>query len=201
MSDVNGVNGVSEVIEKFNHWWALALKDSPLNQKSAVCISTIDQQGFPDSRFVDLKSADEQGFVFCTYLDSNKGKALHDNPKIAMAIWWDHIGRQVRVNGIASPLDQATADKVWMTRSTEAQLTTVCAKQSAVLADEAQLIEQLELAKQRYQNKAIPRPANWGGYRIKPNKIEFFRFKPSRLHIRELYQRVNGVWQKQLLQP
>lgn len=79
-------------IEKFESWWQEALADSPLQQKSAVCVSTIDEYGFPAARFVDLKSVTEAGFVFCSYFDSAKGKQIARNAKTAMTVWWDHLG-------------------------------------------------------------------------------------------------------------
>ena len=97
-------------IVKFESWWQEALADSPLNQKSAVCVSTVDANGFPAGRFVDLKSVSENGFVFCTYFDSAKGKHIARNPNISMAAWWDHVGYQVRVVGIAEVIAVSEAD-------------------------------------------------------------------------------------------
>jgi hypothetical protein len=81
-------------MEKFTQWWEAALVQSPLNQKSAVCVSTVGQDGMPSGRFVDLKGADEDGFTFCTYLDSAKGAEIRENPNVALTIWWDPVGYQ-----------------------------------------------------------------------------------------------------------
>ena len=79
-------------VSKFRNWWQKALYDSPLKQKSAVCVSTVNEDGFPVGRFVDLKSVGEDGFVFCTYLHSAKGKHIAHTPKVSMTVWWDHVG-------------------------------------------------------------------------------------------------------------
>lgn len=82
-------------ISKFESWWQEALADSQLQQKSAVCVSTIDENGFPAGRFVDLKSVSDSGFIFCSYFDSVKGKHIAREPKTAMTVWWDHVGYQI----------------------------------------------------------------------------------------------------------
>ncbi|MBU2972530.1 pyridoxal 5'-phosphate synthase [Pseudoalteromonas sp. C2R02] len=188
-------------ITKFNVIWKKALQDSPLKQKSAVCISTIDANGFPQSRFVDLKSADNNGFIFCTYLDSNKGKEIQDNPKVSLTIWWDHIGMQIRIAGQAEKISEQLSTEFWYTRSRDAKLTTTSFNQSQPLSCESELDTRFELIKQQMQNQEVPKPDNWGGYVIKPLSIEFLTFKESRLHLRELYQSKNEQWQKSLLQP
>ena len=188
-------------ISKFNIIWQEALKESPLKQKSAVCISTVDTNGFPQSRFVDLKSANENGFIFCTYLDSNKGKEILNNPKVSMTIWWDHLGIQIRIVGEAKKISQALAMKYWQTRSRDTQLTTTSFNQSQPISCKSQLHTKFELITQQMKNQAVPKPNNWGGFTIKPLSIEFLTFKESRLHIRELYQINNALWQKSYLQP
>ncbi|MCH8552184.1 MAG: pyridoxamine 5'-phosphate oxidase [Natronospirillum sp.] len=189
-------------ISKFKKWWQAALNDSPLKQKSAVCVSTIDQDGFPSGRFVDLKTVDEEGFTFCSYLDSEKGVHISANPKVALTLWWDHVGYQVRVKGVAEPISEEEAISHWRTRSREAQLTTLCSRQSQELKSSEALHEQLAEAETRYQGTEVPKPANWGGFRIRPDSIEFLTFSDDRLHKRELYDREDaGTWRMKLLQP
>lgn len=186
----------------FNEWYQLAITDSPLRFPGAVCISTIDPEGFPDGRFVDLKDVSDEGFTFCTHLDSAKAQALKHNPKIALTVWWDHIGRQVRVKGIAQPLSEAASDGYWAQRSREAHITTWGSVQSELLESSAALAEKLAAAQTRFQDvPSIPRPANWGGYCIKPTAIEFLTFREDRLHERVRYQWKSGNWERMLLQP
>jgi pyridoxamine 5'-phosphate oxidase len=187
--------------EKFNTWWKSALTNSPLNQKSAVCISTIDSQGFPSGRFVDLKAVNELGFIFCTYLNSAKGEQLKENSKIALTLWWDHVGYQVRVLGVAEPINENEAVAYWKTRKKEAQLTTTAFEQSKPLANEEELQFRIEEISEQYLNSEVPKPSAWGGYIIKPQSIEFLTFRESRLHLRELYTLKEGSWSKSLLQP
>lgn len=188
-------------IEKFQQWWKKALANTPLKQKSAVCISTIDEMGFPSGRFVDLKSVSDSGFVFCTYLDSVKGKDIFRNPKVGMTVWWDHVGYQVRVVGVAEPIDEAEAAKYWRARSRSAQLTTTAFEQSQLLASEEELDLKIKQAAIQFDGAEIPRPTNWGGFRVMPRAVEFLSFEESRLHLRELYRKEGDVWTKRLLQP
>lgn len=188
-------------ISKFESWWQEALADSPLQQKSAVCVSTIDEHGFPTGRFVDLKSVSEDGFVFCTYLDSAKGKHIARNAKASMTIWWDHLGYQIRVVGTAQAITANEADSFWQTRSRSAQLTTTAFEQSEALDSEDELAKRLQETAVKLAGQAVPRPDNWGGYCIKPVSIEFLTFRESRLHLRELFKCGSNGWVKQLLQP
>ncbi|MGJ3242867.1 MAG: pyridoxine/pyridoxamine 5'-phosphate oxidase [Opitutales bacterium] len=189
-------------ITKFGSWWNSALGQSPLKQKSAVCISTVDQDGFPSGRFVDLKSVNEEGFTFCTYLDSHKGQHILANPKVALTLWWDHVGYQVRVKGLAEPIPEDEAEKHWRARSRAAQLTTRCCKQSQVLESDKLLQKQLAEEELRYEGVDVPKPTSWGGFRVRPESIEFLTFMDTRLHKRELFYKGNGgAWQSTLLQP
>ena len=188
-------------IEKFQQCWQTALLNSPLNQKSAVCVSTIDSGGFPSGRFVDLKTVNELGFTFCTYLDSAKGKHLNQNPKTALTVWWDHVGYQVRVVGVAQSIEESDAVVFWKTRSRDAQLTTTAFEQSQPLATEEELTSRAEVVAKMHLDTDIPKPQNWGGYCVKPVSIEFLTFKESRLHLRELYEKNERGWIKCLLQP
>jgi len=188
-------------IEQFSQWWNTALEGSPLKQKSAVCVSTINEGGFPTGRFVDLKAADESGFTFCTFLDSNKGVDIRRNPKVALTIWWEHVGYQVRVTGVASQLAEEQAVAYWNTRSVDAQITTSCFEQSQPLTNEADLLDRFEQAREQWRGKPVPKPHYWGGYKVAPVAIEFLTFKENRLHFRELFEVAGNGWKKSLLQP
>ncbi|MCF2858102.1 pyridoxal 5'-phosphate synthase [Pseudoalteromonas sp. SMS1] len=188
-------------IAQFTQWWAQARIDSPLNQKSAVCISTIDQDGFPAARFVDLKSVSNDGLVFCTYLSSQKGREISKCNKVALTAWWDHVGYQIRVTGTATKLSNTDAQKYWKTRTRAAQMTTHVCEQSQLIDNPSMLGQ--KVAEYARHNEAEPSkmPTNWGGYSIKPIRIEFLTFKDDRLHIRELFTLRNEKWNKAYLQP
>lgn len=188
-------------VGKFERWWQEALADSPLKQKSAVCVSTIDEEGFPTGRFVDLKSVSERGFVFCTSFESAKGQHIQRNPRTAITVWWDHVGYQVRIIGNAEAIASAEADQFWNERSRSARLTTTAFEQSKPMATENELAARLQEASEELADRNIPRPDNWGGYCVAPVSIEFLTFRESRLHLRELFERKGNDWVKQILQP
>ncbi|WP_448566673.1 pyridoxine/pyridoxamine 5'-phosphate oxidase [Thalassotalea ganghwensis] len=198
---MNNETVVKEIVQKFHYIWQKAKLDSPLTQKSAVCISTIDEQGFPQSRFVDLKAVNEQGFIFCTAYDSAKGQQLATNPKIALTAWWDHIGEQVRVVGVASKIADNIADSYWATRNSDAQLASLSFKQSQEWHQQQSMEHYFNVQQQAQDNQPIERPATWGGYLITPITIEFLTFKESRVHTRELYRQSDQQWHKSMLQP
>lgn len=193
---------MQDPIEKFNQCWAQARENSPLNQKSAICVTTIDAQGYPSSRFVDLKFASAEGFIFCTHLSSAKAQDIQANPKGSMCIWWDHRGLQVRLKGTLAPISATQAHIYWAERGKEAQLTSLSFMQSHPLADETHLAQTLQNSQAQYQNSAVPRPLNWGGFQLLPHEMEFLTFQESRLHLREQYLRTHhSNWTYGLLQP
>lgn len=193
---------MEDPIIKFKRWWNDALTENPLHQKSAVCLSTITKDGYPTGRFVDLKDVDDNGFIFCTTLDSPKGKQIENHSKVALTIWWDHVGYQVRITGNAVIISESDSEKFWMKRSREAQLATTACNQSRLLKSDEELAAELEKIRSEFYGQAIPKPGNWGGYQVKPVSIEFLKFAKNRLHKRELFKRQrNGVWSMTRLQP
>jgi len=189
-----------QLISKLSQIWKQARVDSPLSQKSAVCISTIDSAGFPQSRYVDLKEIDGSGFTFCTSYNSEKGKQLSVEPKASLLAWWDHIGYQIRVVGNALRISNVLADKYWRTRSTEAQVASTCFKQSELWDSETSLQDFFSSALSSSQ-QSISRPNFWGGYTVVPHSIEILKFKTNRVHVREQYFRDDSSWKMRLLQP
>lgn len=167
----------------------------------AVCVSTVNQKGIPEARFVALKEVAKEGFVFCSAFNSPKGISISKNSNVALTFWWDHIERQVRVGGTAIPISDEDADRYFSERQRDAQLTTLVSEQSAFLENQEKLHEKLEEAKKRFEGKNIPRPSSWGGYCVKPSSIEFLEFKATRLHTRTLYTYSIESWSRQLLQP
>jgi len=192
---------MTDPIEKFKGWWNEALLSSPLKHKNAICVSTVDLDGCPNARFVDLKAVEEAGFTFCSYYDSAKGREISINSKVALTIWWDHVGYQVRVVGRAVKLSEHEADKHWNGRSAEAQLTTSVSEQSKILKSVEDLQKAVESARLKLGGNIIRRPENWGGYLVVPDKIEFLTFRDDRLHLREQFTRKPQAWVARLLQP
>jgi len=191
----------NEIIAKFQDWWDQARNDPSLKHKGAMCVSTIDELGFPNARFVDLKAATMEGFTFCTFLDSMKGIEIDRCPKVALTIWWESLGYQVRVQGHAKRISRRMASKYWQSRNRDAQLTTLCSKQSQPLTSSTQLIDQLSSLRTSLGDAEIPIPDNWGGYVVAPASVEFLTFREDRLHLRERHLLVGSDWKRQLLQP
>ena len=189
-----------QLVSKLKQIWEEAKVNSPLNQKSAMCVSTIDSAGFPQSRFVDLKEIGPSGFTFCTSYNSEKGNHLSHNPKISLLAWWDHIGYQIRVVGKASPISDELADKFWLTRSKEAQVATTCFKQSNVWDSDVSMENHFSAALSASQ-ASISRPNSWGGYSVAPHSIEILKFKDNRVHTRVQYLWEEASWKMRLLQP
>lgn len=191
----------NDIIEKFQGWWNQAKSDPSLRHKGAMCVSTIDELGFPNARFVDLKAVTEEGFTFCTFLDSKKGVEIERCQKIALTIWWESVGYQVRVQGNAARISRSMASEYWRSRNRDAQLTTLSSRQSQPLVSGQQLLEQLSALRESFGDAEIPIPDNWGGYIVAPVSVEFLTFREDRLHLREHYFLVGGGWNRQLLQP
>ncbi len=166
-----------------------------------MCVSTVDEHGLPDGRFVDLKEVSGDGFVFGTHLDSRKSHALDLNPSVALTFWWDHIERQVRVVGRAQRVSDVEADALFSARSRDAQITSSGSQQSAPLQDPVQLEQRLSALRRRFTDMAVPRPDRWGGYRVIPSRMEFLTFLATRMHERVLFQRGVQGWERSLLQP
>lgn len=192
---------MSDPVALFNQYWKKAVENSPLKQKSAVCVTTIDESGFPDSRFVDLKQVDDDGFVFCTSLQSDKAQHIDNNDKVALCIWWEHIDLQVRVTGAASLIEPSLADKYWAERNQDARITSVAFHQSQPLAQQTELEQIFSESKASIGDSTIARPTEWGGFCVAPHKIEFLAFRQSRLHERQRFVRDNGTWTSTFLQP
>lgn len=191
----------ADPIKLFQDWYTVARDSSPLRYPGAVCLSTVDPEGFPDARFVDLKSVSDTGFVFCTRYDSFKGISLSATPRAALAFWWDHIGRQVRVIGSAERVSEAEADAYFQERPRDAQITTLASHQSAPLEDSRALERRLQELQAEFRDAEVPRPAAWGGYRVAPARMEFLSFKATRLHERLQFRRRGTTWESRLLQP
>ena len=199
-------NNTNSPLRKFHQWWQQAKHNTPLKYHSAFNLSTIDAEGFPASRFVDLKDLNQQGFIFCTDSQSQKGQDIARNSKVSLCFWWDHIGRQIRIQGHAKTLDPNTSNHYWQQRPWAARITTLCSQQSRPLDGNTNLQQRHQELTQQWTSTDgelldIPRPEQWCAYGVVPTRIEFLRFKESRLHEREVYWVDGGEWQIKSLQP
>lgn len=192
---------MNDPIRQFQDCWRRAQADPGLQHKGAVCVSTVDADGYPNGRFVDLKAVTDDGLVFCTYYDSKKGGEIDRHAKVALTLWWERIGCQIRVQGVAGRIGRDEAQDYWQSRTRDAQLTTLCSRQSAPLAEMDRLLAERARLDDHHAGQDIPLPDNWGGYRVRPHRIEFLSFRDDRLHLREQYTRQGEGWLRQLLQP
>jgi len=187
-------------IARFRRWLRAAQRSgAPLHDAMALATATSD--GVPSLRFVLLKQADARGFVFFTDARSRKGRELRGNAHAAATFHWNTMGRQVRIEGRVVELGDADADAYWVTRPRGSQLSGATSHQSDELARRALLTTRRNELARRYAGQAIPRPAEWRGFRIVPDAIEFWTHRDDRLHHRELFRRTPRGWRATLLEP
>ena len=170
-------------------------------EANAMTISTIDQDGFPKSRVVLLKQYTDQGFVFYTNYDSDKGKAIGKNPKVCLSFFWASMQRQVIIKGIAEKVDSETSDEYFNSRPEGSKLGAVASNQSEVVPSREFLDNKLAVLEKEHFGKTIQRPANWGGYLVVAETIEFWQGRANRMHDRIEYKKINGGWSKDRLSP
>jgi pyridoxamine 5'-phosphate oxidase len=175
--------------------------DAGLNLSNGCALATVGEDGAPAARVVLLKEVDERGFVFYTNLTSRKARELSSNPRAALCFWWPQLEEQIRVEGEVVSIDDGEADLYWDTRPRDSQLGAISSRQSEPLSSYDDLLEQFEATKKKYDRKTIPRPSYWSGYRLVPQRIEFWTGRQDRLHLRELFRRRGQVWHSQLLNP
>ncbi len=186
-------------IAQLAEWLEDAVRYSGLRYPRSFCLSTVDEHGQPDGRFVDLKEITPDGLVFGTHLESPKAAAMERDPRVSATFWWDALGRQVRVSGAASRVSDAVADRLFEGRPRDARLVSALSVQSRPLDDPAALESAVDEARRRPVGPE--RPATWGGYCIRPERVEFLRFTESRLHERLLFVRSGSKWAARYLQP
>ncbi|MBC7442209.1 MAG: pyridoxamine 5'-phosphate oxidase [Ramlibacter sp.] len=183
--------------------WLAAAEQAGLYEPNAMVVGTIDPDGRPSSRTVLLKGLDGSGFEFVTNYGSRKGRALGANPGISLLFPWYAMQRQVIVYGTAHPTDAATSDAYFARRPRAARIAAVASDQSRPIVSRALLEHQVRLVEERYPDDAdIPRPADWGGFRVVPQTIEFWQGRTSRLHDRLRFTAAEaGGWTLERLQP
>jgi pyridoxamine 5'-phosphate oxidase len=185
----------------FDAWLAAAKAGEP-NDAEAMTLATVGADGRPAARMVLLKGHDLRGFVFYTNSQSRKGGELAGNPHAALLFHWKSIRRQVRIEGRVEPAGAAEADAYFATRARDSQLGAWASDQSRPLASRASFEARYEAVKADYQGRDVPRPPHWWGYRLVPDRIEFWSDRPHRLHERRLFvPGPDGGWAESLLYP
>jgi len=191
----------SDPIRQFTIWFDEALK-SQLLDVNAMTLATSSARAEPSARTVLLKGADENGFVFYTNYDSAKGRDLAENPRASLLFFWRELERQVRINGSVTKTTHAESDGYFHSRPLESQISAAISDQSRPVADRSELERRYAQFAAKYKDSLVPLPASWGGYRVRPEAIEFWQGRKSRLHDRLLYTRqADGSWQRSRLAP
>ncbi|MCB9989446.1 MAG: pyridoxamine 5'-phosphate oxidase [Rhodospirillales bacterium] len=168
----------------------------------SMCLATADAQGRPSARIMLLKGLDERGFVFYTNKQSRKGDDLDQNPQAALCFYWKGPERQVRVEGKIEHVSAEESDEYFATRPRGSQIGAWASRQSQPLARRTELFDRVGENELKHENdEIVPRPPHWGGYRLVPDHIEFWRMGDFRLHTRILYTRHGELWAKEMLNP
>lgn len=187
-------------VGQFTKWFEEALASS-VNEPNAMHLATVDQQNRPNGRIVLLKSCDERGFTFFTNYTSQKGTELIATPFAAITFFWPELERQVRIQGSIEMASAEESDAYFSTRPRGSQLGAWASVQSQVIPDREFLEKREEELEARFAGADVPRPPHWGGFRLNPEKIEFWQGRASRLHDRIRYVRSDDDWKIERLSP
>jgi pyridoxamine 5'-phosphate oxidase len=175
-------------INLFNRWFHETEDFGGVDEVNAMTVATIGLDGFPKSRVVLLKKFNEEGFIFYTNYDSEKGKAIANNPNICLSFFWTSLERQVIIKGVAEKTSEAISDNYFASRPDGSKLGAIVSPQSEIIPNREYLETNLLLLEQEFQGQDIIRPKNWGGFLVRPQEVEFWQGRANRLHDRIRYQ-------------
>lgn len=192
---------LSNPIDQFNNWFKNAL-NSKVSEANAMVLSTVSSQNIPSARVVLLKGVQSNGFKFYTNYDSFKGKELAENPNACLTFFWPALEQQIRVTGLVEKIDATVAEAYFHSRPRGSQISALASNQSARIADRVILVDEVARLEKLYADTTVPKPEFWGGYLLKPTKVEFWQGRSSRLHDRFLYEKLDDDnWQVSRLSP
>ena len=199
----------SEPFKKFSQYLELAKKMPNIVEPTAMCLSSVDERGFPSSRIVLLKSFDEKGFCFFTNLTSRKGYEISKNPMVALCFYWerllaDELGAvQVRIFGKVEKVSAKEADAYFLSRPRGSQIGAWASKQSCEMANREEFKERVEKITADFDGQEVPRPPFWSGFRVVPSEIEFWQEGNFRMHHRAFYKidKLHNGWELSILYP
>lgn len=193
------MKNIKNPIDLFSKWFNEELKLSKVRIPTAVCLSTIGIDDFPNARFVSFKELVDDSFVITGPLNSKKGIEIENNDKVALTFWWTQTERQIRIQGMATKIPEQLANKYFDERNVNSQAVSSICEQGKEI-DNLEQLEKRVMGKVSEKTK-ITRPENWGGFAIKPTRIEFMEFKKTRFHDRKLYEIENDKWNLKQIQP
>ena len=195
----DSMNDIDSPLVLFKKWFEEELAQTNVQIPTAVCLSTIGHDDFPNARFVSFKELVDGSFIITGPLNSRKGTEVSQHNKVSLTFWWTATERQVRVQGIASFIDDALAEKYFAERGLKSKAVSSICEQGKEVTDLAQLERQIQ--NKIDENPSIDKPKYWSGFSIKPIRIELMEFKKTRFHDRKLFELVNDRWTMKQIQP
>lgn len=197
--DVTSVD--RDPFKQFQKWFGEAM-NSEVIEPNAMNLATVNEHGRPSSRMVLLKGLENGHFIFFTNYQSRKGKELHENPACALTFFWPELERQVRIEGISSRVEAGVSDQYFQSRPRDSQMGAWASPQSVIIDNRTILEKRFRDMEKKFEGQTVlPRPHQWGGYRIDPFQIEFWQGGAGRLHDRIQYLKVDGEWKIYRLAP
>ncbi|WP_299253686.1 pyridoxamine 5'-phosphate oxidase [uncultured Aquimarina sp.] len=188
-------------LQLFSNWFKEVEEAGGVEEANAMTLTTSGLDGFPKARIVLLKHFDENGFVFYTNYESEKGKAIANDNKVCVSFFWPNLERQIIIKGEVNKVSKEISTDYFESRPRGSQLGAWASDQSSIVESREVLEEKLVLLEKQYQNKEIPKPDFWGGFCIKPIEFEFWQGRPNRLHDRIRYAAGKNTWKRERLSP
>ena len=176
------------------NWLDQAFATNGIKDPTAMSLATVGENHQPHCRIVLLKEFSEQGLLFYTHYESDKGKELANYPHAACCFFWDKLDQQIRIEGSVEKISTSLSNQYFQSRPKDSQLAAYISKQSQSIDSRETLENNMQTATEKFAHKDVPRPTDWGGYRLIPNKFEFWQGRPNRLHDRFIYEKKENNW-------
>jgi pyridoxamine 5'-phosphate oxidase len=180
-------------ITQFRQWFDAALQ-AGIPEPNAMHLATVSAEGYPSGRIVLVKGVDERGFAFYTNYESQKGRELINHPMASLTFFYPELERQIRIEGRVEKVSPEESDQYFNSRPRGSQLGAWVSPQSEIIANRAELENRQQELEKQFAEQSVPRPPHWGGFRVVPDRVEFWQGRPSRLHDRIRYRLLAGDW-------